>query len=33
MKGLIAFENGFDPAKPFSDEPWDRGYLGEGERK
>jgi hypothetical protein len=33
MKGLITFGNGFDPSKPFDDEPWDRGYLGEGERK
>jgi hypothetical protein len=33
MKGLITFEKGFDPAKPFSDEPWDRGYFGEGERR
>ncbi|GLS34055.1 Helix-turn-helix [Mesorhizobium albiziae] len=33
MKGLITFEKGFDVTKPFSDEPWDRGYLGEGDRK
>lgn len=33
MKGLITFEKGFDVTKPFDDEPWDRGYLGEGDRK
>lgn len=33
MKGLITFEKGFDPTKPFNDEPWDRGYLGEDDRK
>ena len=29
MKGLIKIENGFDVTKPFDDEPWDRGYLGQ----
>ncbi len=29
MKGLIKFEKGFDVTKPFDDEPWDQGYLGE----
>jgi hypothetical protein len=33
MKGFIVFEPGFDPTKPFDDEPWDQGYLGEGRRK
>ena len=33
MKGLVVFEPGFDPTKPFSDEPWDQGYLGESDRK
>lgn len=33
MKGLITLEPGFDPTKPFSDEPWDQGYLGESDRK
>jgi len=29
MKGLIKIEAGFDVSGPFSDEPWDEGYLGE----
>lgn len=29
MKGLITIEAGFDVSKPFSDDPWDEGYLGE----
>jgi hypothetical protein len=33
MKGLITFEKGFDVTKPFDGEPWDQGYLGEGDRK
>ena len=33
MKGLITFEEGFDPARPFSNEPWDQGYLGEDRLK
>ncbi len=28
MKGLIKIEEGFDITGPFSDEPWDEGYLG-----
>ncbi|MBN9071246.1 MAG: hypothetical protein J0H34_06495 [Rhizobiales bacterium] len=33
MKGLVVFEAGFDPTKPFDDEPWDRGYLGQDGKK
>ena len=33
MKGLIKIEDGFDIAGPFSDEPWDEGYLGDGRKK
>jgi hypothetical protein len=29
MKGLITIEPGFDVSGPFSDDPWDEGYLGE----
>mgnify|MGYP000223311635 CR=1 FL=1 len=29
MKGLIKFAPGFDGTGPYSDEPWDEGYLGE----
>ena len=29
MKGLIKIEEGFDITGPFSDEPWDEGYLGD----
>ena len=29
MKGLITIKEGFDVTGPFSDEPWDEGYLGE----
>lgn len=29
MRGLIKIEEGFDVTGPFSDEPWDEGYLGE----
>lgn len=29
MKGLITIQPGFDVSKPFSDDPWDEGYLGE----
>lgn len=29
MKGLIKIEPGFDVSGPFSDEPWEEGYLGE----
>ena len=29
MKGLISIQTGFDVSGPFSDEPWDEGYLGE----
>ncbi|MBL8579144.1 MAG: hypothetical protein JNK47_18140 [Mesorhizobium sp.] len=29
MKGLIKIEPGFDVSKPFSDESWEGGYLGE----
>ncbi len=29
MKGLIKFADGFDGTGPYSDEPWDQGYLGE----
>lgn len=32
MKGLIKIEDGFDVTKPFSDEPWDQGYLGQDRR-
>ena len=32
MKGLIAFAPGFDPTKPFNDEPWDKGFLGGDDR-
>ncbi len=33
MKGRITFEKGFDVTKPFDDEPWDQGYLGQDDRK
>jgi hypothetical protein len=33
MKGLIKIEEGFDVTKPFDDEPWDQGYLGEADSK
>jgi len=33
MKGMITIEKGFDVTKPFDDQPWDLGYLGEGDRK
>ena len=29
MKGLIKFADGFDGTGPYTDEPWDEGYLGE----
>ena len=29
MRGLIKFAPGFDGTGPYSDEPWDEGYLGE----
>lgn len=33
MKGLITIEPGFDVTRPFDDEPWDAGYLGEDVRR
>ncbi|MCA0057365.1 MULTISPECIES: hypothetical protein [unclassified Mesorhizobium] len=33
MKGMITIEKGFDVTKPFDDQPWDQGYLGEVDRK
>ena len=33
MKGLIKIEEGFDITGPYSDEPWDEGYLGDGRAK
>ncbi len=33
MKGLIKIQPGFDITKPFDDEPWDEGYLGEDRPK
>lgn len=32
MKGLIKIEDGFDVTKPFDNERWDKGYLGQDER-
>ena len=32
MKGLIKIEEGFDVTKPFDDEAWDEGYLGDEEK-
>jgi len=29
MKGLIKFADGFDGTGPYTDEPWEEGYLGE----
>ena len=29
MKGLIKIAPDFDVTRPFTDEPWDEGYLGE----
>lgn len=29
MKGQIKFADGFDGTGPYTDEPWDVGYLGE----
>lgn len=33
MKGQITIEQGFDVTKPFDDEPWEQGYLGQGGMK
>lgn len=33
MKGQITLAQGFDPTQPFSDDAWDRGYLGASENK
>jgi hypothetical protein len=33
MKGMIKIQEGFDVTRPFSDEPWDQGYLGEERHK
>ncbi|PSM17486.1 hypothetical protein [Nitratireductor sp. StC3] len=33
MKGMIKVQEGFDVTQPFSDEPWDQGYLGEDRLK
>lgn len=29
MRGLIKFAPGFDGTGPYTDEPWDEGYLGQ----
>lgn len=33
MKDMITIEKGFDVTRPFDDQPWDQGYLGEGDTK
>jgi hypothetical protein len=33
MKGLIKVEEGFDVTKPFDDEAWDNGFLGNNDSK
>jgi hypothetical protein len=33
MKGLIKIEEGFDITGPYSDEPWDEGYVGDDRSK
>lgn len=33
MKGMIKIQEGFDVTRPFGDESWDQGYLGEDRLK